>query len=255
MNLEGAVAVVTGGASGIGLATVEALVGRGARVEIWDVAPNAADVAADVGASAGHVDVTDSASVTAAARAAGSIDVLVNSAGTGSVGEVWDIPDEEWNRVLDVNLKGTFICLRAVARGMVAAGRGRIVNVASVSGLVPDPGMAAYCASKAAVIMLTKVAALDLAPHNVLVNAVSPGPVDTPLLGLGLSMPGMRERFEAIPIPRLGRPDEIASAIVFLLENDWMTGESLYIDGGTQLVGPLGPFEVVRKIMTGDAGA
>jgi len=226
--------------------------GSDARVVLWDVAADLEDVASTIGADAYRVDITDPAAVRNAAEAAGAVRVLVTSAGVGSIGPVWDVSDGEWDRVMGVNLRGAFLCIREVARAMIANGDGRIVNVASASGAVADPGMAAYCASKAGVLMLTKVAALDLAAHGVLVNAVAPGPVDTPLTQLSFSVPGMREAFEDIPLRRLGTPSEVARAILFLLENDWMTGETLFIDGGAQLVGPLGPWNVVGGLLDKD---
>lgn len=251
MDLTGVRGVVTGGASGIGRATAEMLIERGARVVLWDIAEGLEGIASSIGAGAHRVDVTDPVAVRDAVEEVGDVRVLVTSAGVGSIGAVWDVTDDEWDRVTNVNLRGVFLCLREVARAMIANGGGRIVNVASASGAVPDPGMAAYCASKAGVLMLTKVAALDLAPHGVLVNAVAPGPIDTPLMQLALDIPGMRAAFEGIPLRRLGSPHEVARAIVFLLENDWMTGETMFIDGGAQLVGPLGPWEAVKHVIEG----
>ncbi|MCA1832732.1 MAG: SDR family NAD(P)-dependent oxidoreductase [Actinomycetota bacterium] len=253
MDLRGSIGVVTGGASGIGLATAELLLDRGTNVILWDAADNVEDVAASIGAKGLRVDVTNPAAVRDAAQAAGEVRLLVSSAGVGSIGNVWEVSDEEWSRVLDVNLHGVFLCIREISRRMVEGGGGRIVNVASASGAIADPGMAAYCTSKAAVIMLTKVAALDLAQKGILVNAVAPGPIDTPLLQMSFIVPGVREAFERIPVPRLGTPDEVARAIVFLLESDWITGETLFVDGGAQLGGPLGAWDRIQALAGDEA--
>jgi len=249
IDLQGRAALVTGGASGIGRASAERLVAAGARVVLFDRNRELADEAAD--ALGRHVataiggDVTDPADVEAAVAAAvgawGAVDVVVNSAGTGAIGRFWELDPALWDFIVAVNLRGTFLVCAAAARWMVAAKRpGRIVNVASTNATVPTRGNAPYCASKAGVMAFTQVAALDLAPHGVTVNAVAPGPTDTPLTAPFFTVPDARREFLAhVPLGRLGRPEDIADAIVFLASDlaGWVTGQLFYVDGGQSLVG------------------
>jgi 2,3-dihydro-2,3-dihydroxybenzoate dehydrogenase len=254
------VAAVTGAASGIGRATALALSRRGARVALCDRdATGLAEVAQVIRAEAGqtHVvelDVSDQAQAARAldgvAREWGRLDVLVNaagiiSAGATTPGPLMGVAEQDWDRILDVNLLGTVYCAQAAARHMIRQRSGRIVNVASVAGVVPRINAAAYGVSKAGVRMFTKCLALELARHGITVNAVAPGPIDTPMLGPARD-PQVRARFVAgtpelfrlgVPLGKLGTPDDVASAIAYLASEEahHITGAILNVDGMAQL--------------------
>lgn len=250
MDLQGRVAVVTGGASGIGRATVAALGGRGCRTAVWDLQTS------DVGDLGLAVDVGDPDAVRAATERTvaelGGLDVMVANAAVGGYGNIVDLPDAAWRRVLRVDLDGVFYCLRDASRVMRDRGGGRIVVVSSRDGLRPEPGMSAYDVAKAGVIHLAQVAALELARHNVLVNVVCPGPTDTPMLDAVRRTPGLEEALATQPpLGRLGTPEEIAEAIVFAASHDWMTGSVLVVDGGSCLRGELGIRDAVEKLAPG----
>jgi NAD(P)-dependent dehydrogenase (short-subunit alcohol dehydrogenase family) len=236
---EGRVAVVTGGGSGIGLATCARLAGDGFTVAALDLEPSGA---AGIAALAVVCDVTDEAGVsTAMATVAGrygGIDVLVNNAGiTGSrqAARCHETPVEEWDKVHAVNVRGPFLCSRAVLPSMVARGSGHIITIASVAGLVAFPGRCAYTASKGAALMLTRSIAVDYAAAGVRANAVCPGMVYTPMTSWRLDQPELRAEVEArIPVGRVATPDEIADAVALLASGRlaYMTGHSLVVDGG-----------------------
>jgi NAD(P)-dependent dehydrogenase (short-subunit alcohol dehydrogenase family) len=189
--------------------------------------------------------VTEPADVEAAVAATvgtwGAVDVVLNAAGIGAVGRFWELDPAIWDFILAVNLRGTFLVSAAAARWLVAAQRpGRIVNVASTNATVPTRGNAPYCASKAGVMAFTQVAALDLAPHGVTVNAIAPGPIDTPLTAPLFTHPDARREFVAhVPLGRIGRPGDIADTVLFLASDlaAWVTGQLFYVDGGQSLVG------------------
>ena len=246
MNLAGSRALVTGGASGIGAATAALLGAAGARVAVLDVAdpPTAAP-----GALVLRCDVTrEDEVVDAVARVAeefGGIDAAVLSAGVGGFGALVDLSTAEWDRVLGVNLRGTFLCLREVGRAMVSAGRGgAVVAVGSVSGFLADRRMAHYSVSKAGVAALVRVAARELGPAGVRVNAVAPGTTDTPLFASTARLPGYRERVAArSALGAVGSPEDVARAIVALLQLEWVTGQVVAADGGVSLWSPIDPAE------------
>jgi NAD(P)-dependent dehydrogenase (short-subunit alcohol dehydrogenase family) len=231
LRLDGRIAFVTGGAQGIGLAAAEALREAGARVVTGDL--SGADVVLDVRDSARVTEVADGL-----AREEGRIDILVNNAGIARSGTpAEDVADAHWLDVLDVNLNGSFWCARAFGRHMLAAGRGAIVNVGSMSGLIvnrPQP-QAYYNASKAAVHQLTRSLAAEWGARGVRVNAVAPTYIDTPLNAFADRESGMYKRWiDGTPMARLGEAHEIASVIHFLASDaaSLMTGAIVVVDGG-----------------------
>jgi NAD(P)-dependent dehydrogenase (short-subunit alcohol dehydrogenase family) len=235
----GQVAVVTGGGSGIGLATCARLAKDGFTVAALDLEPSGA---AGIAALAVVCDVTDEAGVSAAMATItgrfGGIDVLVNNAGiTGSrqAARCHETPVEEWDKVHAVNVRGPFLCSRAVLPSMVARGSGHIITIASVAGLVAFPGRCAYTASKGAALMLTRSIAVDYAAAGVRANAVCPGMVYTPMTSWRLDQPELRAEVEGrIPVGRVATPDEIADAVALLASGRlaYMTGHPLVVDGG-----------------------
>jgi meso-butanediol dehydrogenase / (S,S)-butanediol dehydrogenase / diacetyl reductase len=235
------VAIVTGAASGIGAATAGALAAEGARVVIADVdADRGAAAARQIGARFERVDVADAAAIEALIRGTaareGGLDVLVSNAFATVVGPLESLDIEGWRRTLDVTLTAAFTALRAAVPLLRARGRGSVVNVASISGLGADRGLAAYNAAKAGVINLTRTAALELAASGIRVNAVCPGLVDTPPLRRAFQNAPERQPVAeaAIPLGRLARPEEIARVILFLASDDasYMTGAAVVVDGG-----------------------
>jgi len=244
-DFTGRTAVVTGGASGIGNAIARALAARGARVAIVDVrADGAAAAAADLPAAAAPVhagfgcDVTDEASVARTVAAVsehfGRIDVLVNCAGIAALAPAEDLDAATWAKTIDVNLTGTYRVAQAAGRHMLAAGYGRIVNIASQAAHVGIDGHAAYCASKAGVIGLTRVLALEWGGRGVTVNTVSPTVVLTDLgRAAWANENGIRHQDE-IPTGRFATPDEIAAAVLFLAgeSSAMVNGADLRVDGG-----------------------
>jgi NAD(P)-dependent dehydrogenase (short-subunit alcohol dehydrogenase family) len=233
------VAVVTGGASGIGLATCSRLAADGFLVAALDLRPAAADGGATL---ALQCDVTDESAVAdsmgTVTSCLGGIDVLVNNAGiTGSrrAARCHETPADEWDRVQAVNVRGPFLCSRAVLPAMVARGSGHIITIASVAGLVAFPGRCAYTASKGAALMLTRSIAVDYASAGIRANAVCPGMVYTPMTSWRLDQPELRADMEArIPVGRVATPGEIAEAVALLASGrlDYMTGQPLVVDGG-----------------------
>jgi NAD(P)-dependent dehydrogenase (short-subunit alcohol dehydrogenase family) len=243
------VALVTGGASGIGLATASLLTERGWRVGLIDRdAAGLTTAAASLGAAAAVADVADEASITAAvaelAGALGTPSGLVNSAGIAADIPAMDTDAERFRRILDVNVLGSFLASRAVARLMMAGRGGSIVNIASVSGLVGNLGRVAYGSSKAAVVQMTRVLAVEWAEANVRVNAVAPGPVEGPLVETVQASTPRAMWTDALPLHRYAVPKEIATTIAFLLDPDqsgFVTGACLPVDGGFTAAGLVRP--------------
>jgi len=235
----GPVAVVTGGGSGIGLATCVRLAKDGFTVAALDLQPSAA---AGIVSLTVMCDVTDEADVSAAMGTVtdrfGGIDVLVNNAGiTGSrsAARCHETPVEEWDKVHAVNVRGPFLCSRAVLPSMIARGSGHIITIASVAGLIAFPGRCAYTASKGAELMLTRSIAVDYAAAGIRANAVCPGMVYTPMTSWRLDQPELRAEVEdRIPVGRVATPDEIADAVALLASGrlGYLTGHPPVIDGG-----------------------
>jgi 3-oxoacyl-[acyl-carrier protein] reductase len=223
-DLAGRVALVTGGARGLGAAVAEQLQAGGAQVATFD----RADGADFVG------DISRSADIDAAVAELGRVDILVNSAGIpGRSLHTVDVPDEEWERVLAINATGSFYACRAVIPGMVERGYGRIVLLASIAGKEGNPMAAAYSASKAAVIALAKAIGKDLAGTGVLVNCIAPAVIETPILE-GLSEEHIGYMVERIPLGRMGTADEVARLVCWLASEDcsFSTGAAYDISGG-----------------------
>lgn len=245
MRLKGKVSIVTGGASGIGRATAELFAREGAKVIVVDYKADAGQQAAQLIKDAGgearflEADVSNPAEVQHMVQTAletyGGIDVLVNSAGVLLFGTVLSTDEEAWNRVIAINLTGTFLCCKAVLPHMIARGGGSIINVSSSTGAHDASGNAvAYVASKGGVALLTKAMAIDHAGDNVRVNALCPGPTDTPMLRHILSSQELEDFAATFPMKRLGRPEELAYAALFLAadESSFVTGAMLAVDGG-----------------------
>lgn len=245
MRLRDKAAIVTGGGRGIGFAIARRFLEEGARVLLCDVVPGRAATAAESLRPLGEVhgvdaDVTRADQVDAlvghALRLWGRIDVLASNAGIARFSPFLETSEADWDRTLEVNLKGMFLVGQRVAREMVARrSGGAIVNMASTNGLLGERLLAAYNASKAGVILLTKTMALELAEHGIRVNCVSPGFIDTTITAEGgASADFAREYHRKIPLRRLGRPEEVASVFAFLASDDasFITGESVVVDGG-----------------------
>ncbi|CAB1370604.1 SDR family NAD(P)-dependent oxidoreductase [Denitratisoma oestradiolicum] len=245
--LTGRVALVTGGTSGIGAATVRELIGHGARVMIAGIEDEAGaamvtELCATHGADTAryvHADVSVLAEVetmvAAVEQAYGRLDILVNNAGVGNYGETPDLAPEQWERVLGINLNSIFYGCKFAIPLMRRQGGGAIVNIASISGMAADYGFTAYAASKGAAINYTRALALDHARDHIRVNAVCPGLIETPLTAATLAAPAVRETWSAnVPLNRPGRPEEIAKLVRFLASDDasYMTGAIIPVDGG-----------------------
>ncbi|HET7220073.1 MAG TPA: SDR family NAD(P)-dependent oxidoreductase [Vicinamibacterales bacterium] len=243
LDLKGRVAVVTGGARGIGHATVERALRSGAAVSIWDVDGERAERAAreltplgDVAAEV--VELSDERSVQGAAERTiarhGAVDVLVNNAGiTGGNGATWELSPDVWRRVLEVNLTGSFLTCRAIVPHMLARGYGRIVNVASIAGKEGNPNASHYSASKAGVIALTKSLAKELAPRNILVNCITPAAARTEIFSQ-MKQEHVEYMLARIPMGRFLELPEVAALICWLATEEcaFSTGAVFDISGG-----------------------
>ncbi len=246
IDLNGQYALVTGANKGIGWAVARLLAQQGARVAVnYPDDANYPSRLAELGEGAiaikGDVGKVDQIEVLFAEvrRAWGRLDILVNNAGIFPRAVVLELDEATWDRVLDVNLKGTFFCAQQAARLMVEQGTaGRIVNLASVSGLVPDPLGSHYNASKAGVIGVTKGLAIALAPHRIRVNAIGPGIIDTDQPRGGMTEEQMVAAGQINPFGRIGQPVDIARAVLYLVSDlsDYVTGQTLFVNGGSLMV-------------------
>lgn len=247
MHVSGKTALVTGAGSGLGRSIALALAEAGADVAITELASrlqNARAVADSIRAMGRkallvRLDVTSVKGIQRAVhevmKGFSRIDILVNNAGINVPKQALDVTEEDWDRVLDVNLKGAFFCAQAVGREMVRRGSGKIINIASQNGVVGYHDRAAYCSSKAGLVNLTRVLAIEWAPHQVNVNAVAPTFVLTPLTEkMFANATFSREIHRRIPLGRLGTPQDIVGAVVFLASPaaDLITGHTLLVDGG-----------------------
>lgn len=237
------IAVVTGGGSGIGSAVAARLRATGADAVVWDLEGGDIDC-----------DISDPVSVSAAIERTvaehGAPQRLVACAGVGASGLLLEQSPAAWQRVIDTNLTGTWLTMRAVARTMVDAGSGgSIVAVSSISGTLADRDMGAYCVSKAGIDMLVRVAAAEWGAHGIRVNAVGPGVTRTPMLGTPEELPGWVEGLtERTALGRLGVADDVAEAIVAVLEMSWVTGQIIFADGGLALHSPIDAYGQMQRL-------
>jgi NAD(P)-dependent dehydrogenase (short-subunit alcohol dehydrogenase family) len=236
--------IVTGGASGIGRAVAVRLREAGDKVVVWDVKGGDIDC-----------DISDPGSVSAAVDQTLVDNAvprgLVACAGIGASGMLLDASLEDWQRVINTNLTGTWLTMRAVARTMIDAGvGGSIVVVSSISGTVADRDMGAYCVSKAGLDMLVRVAAAEWGVHGIRVNAVGPGVTRTPMLADAEKLPGWVDGIkERTALGRIGEADDVAEAVVALLEMSWVTGQVLLADGGLNLHSPIDAYGQVQRVI------
>jgi meso-butanediol dehydrogenase / (S,S)-butanediol dehydrogenase / diacetyl reductase len=249
MDLQDKVCIVTGGGSGIGLATVKLFARHGAKVAIADIDGEKADRAAKelgANASAFTCDVSQSGQVSKMVEGVlgkwGRIDVLVNNAGFGFTGTVVSIPEEDWDRLMSVNLKGMFLCSKYVVPAMQRQGGGVIVNTTSYTAVSAIANRAAYVASKGGVSALTRAMALDHVGDHIRVNAVAPGTIDSPyftkIFAQAADPAGLRKQYDArAAMGRMGKADEVAEAILFLASDrsKFATGSVLTLDGGSSI--------------------
>lgn len=247
-KLSGKVALVTGGASGIGEATVRLFAAEGAKVGIMDLAADAASaLAKDMKAAHGvdtiavRGDVSDEASVKAAfaeiAGALGDVDILVNAAGVDFTSPVHEMKTEDWDRMIAIHLRGTFLTTREVLPAMKRKGWGRVILFSSQLAHKGAPTMAHYCAAKAGVMGFTRSLAYEVAAEGITVNCVNPGPIDTPLLR-SIPQDWLDMKKGELPIRRFGRPDEVAPTILLLAsdEGSYYVGASMNMNGGDYMI-------------------
>jgi NAD(P)-dependent dehydrogenase (short-subunit alcohol dehydrogenase family) len=232
LDLTGRVAVVSGGASGIGEACVRRLADAGCRVVPWDLQPCDGGVLCDV-SSPDSV----AAAIAATERDYGPPSVLVAAAGVGRGQHLLEVDPAEWDRTFAVNMRGVMLTVQSVARSMIAHGLGgAMVLISSVNGVLADRGLTAYSASKAGVNQFARVAARELGPHGIRINALGPGATETPMLGPNLDRPAYREEvIGQTALGAFGQPSQIADAALGLLQMDWVTGQVLLVDGGASL--------------------
>jgi 3-oxoacyl-[acyl-carrier protein] reductase len=252
MGLDGRTALVTGGATGIGCGIALHLARQGAQVAINYRRPGAAldetmaalrDTGRHCLAVRADVRYRDQvgAMVDEVTASLGALDILINNAGLGMWGSLVDLSEDEWDAMIDTNLKGAFLCAQAAAPGMIARGWGRIVNISSTCSIRIIRGMGAYCTSKAGLAMLTRGLAVDLGRHGITANAVGPSTVPTAMNAADLARPGFLEaEQQANPSGRIGTVEDIAAAVAFLASDaaSWINGQNLIVDGGLTTLSP-----------------
>ena len=240
MKLKNRIAIITGGARGIGLACAERFVAEGAHVVILDVLDEVGKAEAKrLGATYMHCDVSKSSDVTAVVAAVvkqhGAVDILLNNAAINISGDFLEISEADYDKVLDINLKGSFLMLQACAREMVKQAAGSIINMSSVNDTLAIPSIVSYCVAKGGVSQLTRATSISLAPHGIRVNAIGPGSIMTDMLKSVVNdKAAMARVMSRTPMGRVGEPSEIASIAVFLAsdESSYVTGHTIYADGG-----------------------
>lgn len=262
INIKDKVALITGGARGIGLGIAETFLEAEARVVISDrdeagliktinelhgrFGDNAHGILADISL---EEDVRRMVEETV--EKYNAIDILVNNAGISGMNYFWEMPVDEWDVVMDTNLRGTFLCTKEAVKVMIEKGvKGKIINIASVNSIMPTTGITHYCASKGGILMFTRTAALELGPHGININAVGPGSTMTPLTDWFYHLPGLNEAFlDRTPMGRFGDTDDIAKVALFLASDyaDWVTGQIIYVDGGQSLLGLPRYYEGIQK--------
>lgn len=256
MRLQNRIAIITGGARGIGLACAARFVAEGATVVISDVEDSAGAAAAKaIGATYEHCDVTRlsdvAALVAAVVKKFGAVDILVNNAGIAMPGDFLEVTEADFDKVLSINLKGSFLMLQACAREMVKqakAGRkpGAIVNMSSVNDTLAIPTIVSYCVSKGGVSQLTHATSIYLAAHGIRVNAIGPGSINTDMYrGVVADPAAVKRVMSRTPLGRPGEPSEVASVAAFLASDDasYVTGETIYVDGGRMPLNYLVPIK------------
>lgn len=244
MSNKRPIALITGGAQGIGLACAKAIANDlGAQILLADINESGVQDAAESmgdGTVSYTCDMANEAAIASMFDSIeadhGAVTMLVNNAGVALPGDFLETPVEQFKKVIDINLVGTFVALQRAAKGMVENEiEGAIVNMSSINALVAIPTISAYCASKGGVMQLTKSSSLALAPHNIRVNAVGPGSIDTDMMASVNSNPAaMNMVMSRTPLKRIGSPEEIANVVSFLLSSkaSYITGETIYVDGG-----------------------
>jgi len=264
IEIKGKVALITGGAQGIGLGIAKEFLNAKAKVAISDIneerlkettddlknrfGENVHGIVADI-----SLEEDIKKMVVETVRRFDAIDILVNNAGTGAINLFWNMSVAEWDTVFNVNLRGTLLCTKEVVKLMLEKGtKGRIINVSSINDHVPTTGMSAYCASKAGISMFTRVAAVELGPHGININAVAPGFTMTSMTEGLLNLPGFKKAaLDRTPKGRYGEPEDIAKVALFLASEyaNWVTGQIINVDGGVSLMGLPKYYEEMTKAL------
>ncbi|MCK4352697.1 3-oxoacyl-[acyl-carrier-protein] reductase [candidate division WOR-3 bacterium] len=227
------IALVTGGARGIGKAIAQKLKADGLKIIIWDIVDEGSDIAKAIDALFMKVDIASFKDVTSAAKSTGDIDILINNAGINRDKLLLRMQEEDWDNVLNINLKGVFNCTRAFLPGMIKKKWGRIVNISSIIGIIGNRGQSNYAASKAGIIGFTKSIAKEVGIRNITCNTIAPGYIETEMTGQ-LTEEVKKAYIESIPLKRPGTPGEVADLVSFLISEkaNYITGQTIHLDGG-----------------------